>query len=140
MHHLWYDEHPEFHGRFADFSGVDAHPRPVQQPIPIVIGGHTTARTVVPSRAARVGTGSRKTPETAAESLTRLRAAASEIERPAALGPLEITVTPRGRLTAETAAAFAELGVDRLVPFPPPTADGVATTIDSSLLAIAGLQ
>ncbi|MBA3605945.1 MAG: TIGR03619 family F420-dependent LLM class oxidoreductase, partial [Acidimicrobiia bacterium] len=38
--HLWYDEHPEFHGRFADFAGIDAHPRPVQQPIPIVVGGH----------------------------------------------------------------------------------------------------
>ena len=41
MQHLWYDEHPEFHGRFADFAGVDAHPRPLQQPVPIVIGGHT---------------------------------------------------------------------------------------------------
>src|SRR3954464_5573434 len=35
MHHLWYDEHPEFHGRFADFAGVDAYPRPVQRPIPL---------------------------------------------------------------------------------------------------------
>ncbi len=26
MQHLWYDEHPEFHGRFAAFSGVDALP------------------------------------------------------------------------------------------------------------------
>src|SRR3954464_9787083 len=43
MVHLWYDDHPEFHGRFAAFDGIDAHPRPVQQPIPIVIGGHTPA-------------------------------------------------------------------------------------------------
>ena len=48
MQHLWYDEHPEFHGRFADFAGVDAYPRPVQRPIPIVVGGHTPPR--VPSR------------------------------------------------------------------------------------------
>src|SRR5688500_1639083 len=34
MHALWYDEHPEYHGRFVEFAGVDAHPRPVQQPIP----------------------------------------------------------------------------------------------------------
>ena len=26
MEHLWYDAHPEFHGRFADFAGVDAYP------------------------------------------------------------------------------------------------------------------
>ena len=41
MEALWYDEHPEFHGRFADFGGVDAYPRPAQRPVPIVIGGHT---------------------------------------------------------------------------------------------------
>src|SRR6266568_3939199 len=41
MEALWYDEHPAFHGLFAGFSDVDAYPRPVQRPIPIVIGGHT---------------------------------------------------------------------------------------------------
>src|SRR5579859_6321708 len=25
---LWYDRHPAYHGRFADFAGIDAHPRP----------------------------------------------------------------------------------------------------------------
>ena len=44
MAHLWYDEHPEHHGRFADFAGIDAHPRPVQRPIPIVVGGHSDPR------------------------------------------------------------------------------------------------
>src|SRR3954466_13985212 len=42
MRHLFYDEHPEFHGRFAEFAGVDAYPRPVQLPVPIVVGGHTS--------------------------------------------------------------------------------------------------
>ena len=48
-------------------------------------------------------------------------------------------MTPRGRLTAETAAAFAELGVDRLVPFPPATPDGVTKTIAAAVDAVAGL-
>jgi alkanesulfonate monooxygenase SsuD/methylene tetrahydromethanopterin reductase-like flavin-dependent oxidoreductase (luciferase family) len=39
MHTLWYDEHPEFHGHFVDFAAVDAHPRPLQRPIPIVAAG-----------------------------------------------------------------------------------------------------
>ena len=43
MDRLWYDEQPEHHGEFVDFAGVDAHPRPVQSPIPLVIGGHTPA-------------------------------------------------------------------------------------------------
>jgi probable F420-dependent oxidoreductase len=38
---LWHDEHPRFDGRFANFAGVDAYPRPVQRPVPIVIGGHS---------------------------------------------------------------------------------------------------
>src|SRR2546429_8129538 len=38
---LWYDEHPEFRGRFAGFGGVDAYPRPVQRPIPLIVGGHS---------------------------------------------------------------------------------------------------
>ena len=48
-------------------------------------------------------------------------------------------MTPRVRLTPEVAAAFAELGVDRLVPFPPPTRDGINATIDAAVNAVADL-
>jgi probable F420-dependent oxidoreductase len=139
MQHLWYDEHPEFHGRFADFSGVDAYPRPVQQPIPIVVGGHT-----MPAYRRAVARGQgwygfALKPAHVAASLDGLRAAASEVERPAELGPLEITVTPSARMTGETVAAYAELGVDRLVPFPPPSRHGVDETIAASGAALAAL-
>jgi probable F420-dependent oxidoreductase len=139
MQHLWYDEHPEFHGRFADFSGVDAYPRPVQQPIPIVVGGHT-----MPAYRRAVARGQgwygfALKPAHVAASLDGLRAAASEVERPAELGPLEITVTPSARMTGETVAAYAELGVDRLVPFPPPSRHGVDETIAASVAALAAL-
>ncbi len=139
MQHLWYDEHPEFHGRFADFAGVDAYPRPVQQPIPVVVGGHS-----MPAyrRAVAVGHGwygFAMKPDDVAACLAGLRAAADEVERPAALGPLEITVTPRVPMTPETVAAFAELGVDRLVPFPPPTRAGITEVIGASLAAVSGL-
>ena len=95
MQHLWYDEQPEFHGRFADFAGVDAHPRPVQQPIPIVVGGYSPRRSGARSRGAHGWYGFALKPDDVAGCLAGLRAAASEVERPAALGPLEITVTPR---------------------------------------------
>ena len=104
-----------------------------------MIGGHTRPAYRRAVTRGHGWYGFAMTPETAAESVAGLRAAAAEVERPAELGALEITVTPRGRLTAETAAAFAELGVDRLVPFPPPTADGVTKTIDSALAAVADL-
>lgn len=139
MQHLWYDEHPEFHGRFADFAGVDAFPRPVQQPIPIVVGGHSKPafRRAVARAHGWYGFG--LNPEFAAASLAGLRAAASETGRPEHLGVLEVTVTPRGRLTKEHAEAFAELGVDRLVPFPPLTPDAIAETLDTAPGAVAGL-
>ena len=70
------------------------------------------------------------TPEVAADYLAALRAVADDVERPAELGELEITVTPRGRLTREIAAAFADLGVDRLVVMPHPAADDVLPIID----------
>ncbi|MFB7908754.1 TIGR03619 family F420-dependent LLM class oxidoreductase [Kitasatospora sp. NPDC056076] len=40
---LWYDERPAFHGKHVDFEGVDAHPRPLQERVPLFIGGHSPA-------------------------------------------------------------------------------------------------
>jgi len=139
MDHLWYDEHQEFHGDFADFGGIDAYPRPVQRPIPIVIGGHTPRAYRRAVARGHGWYGFALTPESAAAAIEGLSAAASQTARPAALGPLELTVTPRGRLTKEKAAAFAELGVHRLVPFPPLTREGIAATIEAALEAVAGL-
>jgi alkanesulfonate monooxygenase SsuD/methylene tetrahydromethanopterin reductase-like flavin-dependent oxidoreductase (luciferase family) len=111
----------------------------VQQPIPIVVGGHSQAAFRRAVARAQGWYGFALTPELAAASIAGLRAAASDTSRPVALGTLEVTVTPRGRLTKATAAAFAELGVGRLVPFPPPTPDGIARTIDAALEAVADL-
>jgi probable F420-dependent oxidoreductase len=43
MRSLWHDPQPAYHGRFVNFAGVDAYPRPVQRRLPLVIGGHTPA-------------------------------------------------------------------------------------------------
>jgi probable F420-dependent oxidoreductase len=139
MQHLWYDDAPSYGGRFVAFSGVDAHPRPVQRPIPIVVGGHTPRAYRRAVARGHGWYGYAMTPETAAACIDGLRAAASRVDRPAELGELEITVTPRGRLTAETAARFAELGVHRLVPVARPEADGAARTIEMAVAAAAGL-
>ena len=121
MHTLWYDEHPEYHGRFVEFAGVDAHPRPVQQPIPVIAAGHSPPayRRTVARAHGWYGYG--LTPDDVAAALAGLRAAAQRVERPVELGELEISVTPRGRLTPERAAAYQEAGVHRLVLLAPPT-------------------
>jgi probable F420-dependent oxidoreductase len=139
MRALWYDEHPEYHGRFVDFAGIDAYPRPLQRPIPLVVAGHSPPayrRTVA---RAQGWYGYWLTPDDVATSLAGLRAAADRTERPTELGELEISVTPRGRVTPERAAALAELGVHRLVPLAPPTPDGPAETIEAAVAATTDL-
>ena len=140
MRALWTQPGPVgHHGPFVDFDGVDAYPRPMQRPLPVVIGGHTPRAYRRAVARGQGWYGFALTPETAAASIAGLEAAAAQVSRPDELGPLELTVTPRGRLTKEKAAAFAELGVHRLVPFPPLTPEGIAATIDSAPEAVAGL-
>jgi probable F420-dependent oxidoreductase len=139
MHALWYDDHPAYHGRFVDFAGVDARPRPVQRPVPLIIGGHSAPayRRSVARGHGWHGWG--LTPPQAAVCAAGLAAAAARVSRPAELGQLEISVTPRGRITTELAAQFAEAGVHRLVLLAPPEPDGPERTIQAGTEAIAGL-
>jgi probable F420-dependent oxidoreductase len=117
MRALWTQPGPvEHHGPFVDFSGVDAHPRPVTSGGPrIVVGGHSPAayRRAVTSGHGWYGFG--LTPELTVACLEGLRQAADQVERPAALGHLEVSVTPRRRLDAEALEAFRAAGVHRLV-------------------------
>jgi probable F420-dependent oxidoreductase len=139
MRALWYEEHPSYQGRFAAFSGVDAYPRPVQQPIPLIVGGHSAPAYRRAVARGQGWYGYWLTPEQAAASVAGLAAAAGQVPRPAGSGPLEVSVTPRGRMTPALAAEFAAAGVDRLVLLAPPATDGVARTIEAGLAAIAGL-
>jgi hypothetical protein len=57
--------------------------------------------------------------------LDGLKRAAAEVERPARLGPLEITFLRLNPVTVDASAAgrYAELGVSRLVVYPLPLED-----------------
>src|SRR3954453_1214807 len=81
MQHLWYDKRPEYHGAFVDFAAVDAHPRPRQRPIPIVVGGHhpTAFRRAVARAHGWYGYNVR--PEDMPEVHEHLRDAAARVER-----------------------------------------------------------
>lgn len=113
---LWTQEKPHFEGRFYRFSGIDAHPRPVQQPHPpIVVGGMSRAGA---RRAARKGNGWYgyfTTPEATAKSLDWIREAVAAGERPAALGEIELSVTPPAPLTPDLVKQYAELGIHRII-------------------------
>ncbi len=113
---LWTQEKPHFEGRFYRFSGIDAHPRPVQQPHPpIVVGGMSRAGA---RRAARKGNGWYgyfTTPEATAKSLGWIREAVAAGERPAALGEIELSVTPPAPITPDLVKQYAELGIHRII-------------------------
>ena len=116
MRALWYDERPSYEGRYVRFTGVRAHPRPRR--VPIVVGGHTPAAHRRAVEQGRGWYGFALDPASTAAQVEGLRDAAARYERPADLGELEISVTPRGTPDRETALRFAELGVHRLIVMP----------------------
>jgi probable F420-dependent oxidoreductase len=117
---LWTQDKPAFSGRYFRFSGIDAHPRPVQRPHPpIVIGGMSRPAA---RRAVARGNGWYgffTNPELTARSLGWIREAVAAGERPADLGPLEISVTPPPPITQDLVKQYQELGVHRLVALAP---------------------
>jgi probable F420-dependent oxidoreductase len=113
---LWTQEKPAFNGRFAAFEGVQARPQPVQKPHPpLIIGGMSQSAY---RRATSKGNGWYGFALDAAgteASLAGLREAATRVERPESLGPLEISVTPSVQVDAAGVDRFEELGVHRIV-------------------------
>lgn len=117
MRSLWEDREPAFDGRHVSFSGVDAHPRPAQQPLPIVIGGHSAA---AHRRAAEQGDGwygFALGREATTAQVASLRAAEAKADRRGT--PLELSLSPRRALDAELVREYGEIGIDRLVVVPP---------------------
>jgi probable F420-dependent oxidoreductase len=115
MRALW-GATPSFTGRFVSYSGVVQYPSPIQRPHPpIIVGGHSPAAY---RRALRHGNGwygwGLDVEETE-KALRALAQVARDEERPAALGELEITITPPGPPDLDTARRYADLGVHRLI-------------------------
>jgi probable F420-dependent oxidoreductase len=138
--HLWYEEHPAYHGRFVDFAGINAHPRPAQQPVPLVVGGHSHAAFRRATARAHGWFGFGLDRDSTARCIDGLRRAASDVERPSGFGELEITVAARDHITAERIDAFTELGVHRLVVVPAfrPDRDGMLAAIERTHRARVG--
>ncbi|MBC6447893.1 TIGR03619 family F420-dependent LLM class oxidoreductase [Actinokineospora sp. HBU206404] len=117
MRSLWHDASPTFSGEFVQFSGVDAFPRPVQNPVPVVVGGHSR---LALRRAARFGDGwfgYLLGLRAAREHLAELASVVAEVGRSL---PLEITVTPSRRLDPDSVGEYGGMGVNRLVVAPMP--------------------
>jgi probable F420-dependent oxidoreductase len=110
---LWEQEKPSFEGEFVSFSGVNAYPRPIQRPLPVIVGGRTPAAHRRAVRRADGWYGYWLDLDRTADQLDGIQAALAAAGRDRS--DLEITVTPRGRVDAGAVAAYDGLGVDRLV-------------------------
>jgi probable F420-dependent oxidoreductase len=120
MQAVWSQDKPAYEGRFTSFSGIDAQPRPVQKPHPpIVFGGHTPPAFRRAIEIAAGWYGFSQDVDATTRCLAGLKDAASQRERPAALGRLEVSVTPPAGLPdADTVKRYIDLGVDRLILLP----------------------
>ncbi|HEX8966495.1 MAG TPA: LLM class F420-dependent oxidoreductase [Chloroflexota bacterium] len=119
MRALWSMPHPSYAGKYVTFAGINAHPRPVQAGgPPVIVGGHSAVALRRAARHADGWYGVRLDLDQTRAVLTRLREVEAH-QRLAARPPLEISVLPTEPLSAETVQAYAELGVDRLVVWPP---------------------
>ena len=123
---LWTSAKPHFEGRFFRYADIDAHPRPIQRPHPpIIVGGMSSAGH---RRAVALGDGwygFGLDPAATGQHLAGLQLAATQVTRPASLGPLEISITPYIDVDRDVLEQYAELGVQRLI-LRPPGADGDA--------------
>jgi alkanesulfonate monooxygenase SsuD/methylene tetrahydromethanopterin reductase-like flavin-dependent oxidoreductase (luciferase family) len=124
---MWTMQQPEYHGRYVDFAGIDAHPRPTSaEGPPVVIGGVSPParrRAVMKAHGWYVFNANR---ERSREAVDAIREDLERYERPAQLGRLELSITPSGRFDAEAVEFYEELGVDRLVLLPRPDVSGAS--------------
>jgi probable F420-dependent oxidoreductase len=113
---LWSMPKPEFNGKWIKFKGVNAMPRPVQQPHPeIVFGGHSSEAYSRAARLAKGWYGFGLSPEATAKCVEGIREACKAAGR--RFEELELSITPSSRLKVDrdTAKRYAELGVSRLI-------------------------
>src|SRR3954468_2181081 len=119
MRAIWSGRAVSHQGLYSSFASMTAYPLPMQQPGPrIIVGGHSPAayRRAVEQGNGWYGWG--QDPEQAAHAVAALRHAETDFERPAALGPLEINITPPGWpawVDRATAEQYAAAGADRLI-------------------------
>ena len=106
-------KHVAFHGEFWDVPPMDPEPRPVQRPIPILIGGHSQAAI---DRAMRLGDGwiaAGMSPDRLSEMLPVVHAAAERHGRERS-STVVYCQTSRGGTTLDDVRRYADLGVHSL--------------------------
>ncbi len=130
LHTLWEDDSSSFHGELYDLDPCEMFPKPVQQPVPVHIGGETPAALRRAARHAQGWHTFNRTPEELATGLAELDGHLEAAGRSRA--DLRITVCPYFKpLTPEGVEQYAEAGADAVAAlFFAFTVDDVAKAFD----------
>jgi len=118
MRTLWCAEGDlvEFHGEFHDLPAMDPEPRPVQRPIPILIGGHSD---IALERAGRIGDGwiaAQMSPERVAEHWPRVLESAERNGRDPGSLRLFTSISRRSDLPlVDLLPQYREVGVEHVI-------------------------
>lgn len=116
MRSLWKDEPEPFEGKFFRWGKLESNPKPIQNPFPIHVGGHTE---LAAKRAARYGDGFFPGVGDAASLAKLLGIMRDECKR-IGRDPASIEVTGAGwSLDVDAIKRMADLGVQRIVIRPP---------------------
>jgi probable F420-dependent oxidoreductase len=134
---LWTEPTVAHDGEYFPFDEVAFEPKPVQQPIPILVGGESA---VALRRAGRLGDGwigMGGTPDTAAAAVATIRAHRVDVGRQDA--PFQVTLG--GACTSEDdVAAWEAAGVDRLIVSPWQRTAEVLDAMESFAARFIGTQ
>ena len=106
----------EFEGRFTSWHGVEAHPRPVEpHGPPIHVGGGSAATFRRAVLRADGWYGFLSTLESTGSAMDALDRGMAELDRPAHLGRIQVSVTPWEPVDRDLVRRYEDLGVDRLI-------------------------
>jgi probable F420-dependent oxidoreductase len=111
LREIWTKEQAEFHGEHVNFDPIFAWPKPVQQPLPIYVGGESKAAL---DRLAKYGDAWLPRAQTTAQELNEVRGWLAD------QGRVDVPVTIFGASRDQGAlAGYVEGGVDRVTLFLP---------------------
>ncbi|MFT7305315.1 MAG: putative F420-dependent oxidoreductase [Candidatus Azotimanducaceae bacterium] len=113
---LWISEQPEFSGQFVSYKGIQSRPLAFQKGgPPVIVGGTSNAAYLRAIQKGQGWYGFALDVESSQKSVDALQTLSKTTNRNTALGELEISITPRSRLTDELVKQFEEMGVSRLI-------------------------
>jgi probable F420-dependent oxidoreductase len=133
MRAIWTEAKPEYHGDIVDFPAMMTWPKPVQNPLPVIVGG---AFPHAARRAVRYGNGWIPTNRgNVVDTIPQFKQMLADAGR--TLADVPVTLFGTGQIDADMLKRCRDMGVARVVPMlPPEPADKTLPALDRWAAAI----